>query len=124
MYQRRVLTLLLDIRSEVRRLAQGTPGTASAPSARLDTINNMEEFDRQEQRLTDPEAFNALVKSIILDYKNTTLHILKLSFRENFNMDFSLCPGSATVPDWGEGHQGLCPQSHGQVCFSTKFEYI
>lgn len=60
------MSLLLDIRSEVRRLGQGAAGPSSAPSARLDTIDSMEEFDGQEQRLAEPEAFNALVKSIIL----------------------------------------------------------
>ncbi|KAL7382570.1 hypothetical protein ABVT39_024430 [Epinephelus coioides] len=66
MYQRRVLNLLIDIRSEVRRIGQGEMASSSAPSARVETMDTMEDFQRQEQRLTDEEAFNALVNSIRL----------------------------------------------------------
>ena len=66
MYQRRVLSLLIDIRSEVRRLGQGLVASSSAPSARVETMDSLEDFQREEQRLTDQEAFNALVNSIRL----------------------------------------------------------
>ncbi|KAL7389026.1 hypothetical protein ABVT39_025044 [Epinephelus coioides] len=65
-YQRRVLNLLIDVRSEVRRIGQGEMASSSAPSARVETMDTMEDFQRQEQRLTDEEAFNALVNSIRL----------------------------------------------------------
>lgn len=54
-YQKKVLTLLVDIR---HRLKETQPASSAVHIQRIDT---MEDFELQEQQLSDAQAFNTLV---------------------------------------------------------------
>lgn len=60
-FQKAVLDLLTDIRNEVRRVGR-TELSSSVTSVKVETMESMEEFQRQEELLFDEEAFNALVR--------------------------------------------------------------
>ena len=49
---------MLDIRNEMRRIRSSEPTTSTS---RVETIESMEDFHREENRLSDDEAFNTLV---------------------------------------------------------------
>lgn len=55
MYQKKVLNLLVDLRNQLK---QTQPGSSAIHIERMET---MEDFEREEQRLCDKQAFNALV---------------------------------------------------------------
>ncbi|KAJ8384189.1 hypothetical protein AAFF_G00208070 [Aldrovandia affinis] len=57
-FQKKILTILVDIREEVRRIARAEPASSASHVERLETVDD---FQREEQRLSDSEAFNALV---------------------------------------------------------------
>ncbi|KAF1377970.1 hypothetical protein PFLUV_G00206340, partial [Perca fluviatilis] len=57
-FQKKVLTKLVDIHMEVRRLGKSEPPLSSA---HIELLETMEEFDRQEERLKDKQAFESLV---------------------------------------------------------------
>ncbi|KAI7806095.1 uncharacterized protein LOC130559005 isoform X2 [Triplophysa rosa] len=57
-FQKKVLTKLVDIHMEVRRLGRSEPPLSSAHIEQLET---MEEFEREEERLKDKQAFESLV---------------------------------------------------------------
>ncbi|KAF4109299.1 uncharacterized protein LOC131546498 isoform X2 [Onychostoma macrolepis] len=57
-FQRKVLSKLVDIHMEVRRLGRSEPPLSSAHIEQLET---MEDFEREEERLKDKQAFDSLV---------------------------------------------------------------
>ncbi|KAJ8007733.1 hypothetical protein DPEC_G00097270 [Dallia pectoralis] len=57
-FQKKVLTKLMDIHMEVRRLGRCEPPLSSA---HLEQQQTMEEFEREEERLKDMQAFESLV---------------------------------------------------------------
>ncbi|KAJ8006712.1 hypothetical protein DPEC_G00110060 [Dallia pectoralis] len=57
-FQKKVLTKLMDIHMEVRRLGRCEPPLSSA---HLEPQQTMEEFEREEKRLKDMQAFESLV---------------------------------------------------------------
>ncbi|XP_056601259.1 serine/threonine-protein kinase fray2-like isoform X3 [Triplophysa dalaica] len=57
-FQKKVLTKLVDIHMEVRRMGRSEPPLSSAHIEQLET---MEEFEREEERLKDKQAFESLV---------------------------------------------------------------
>ncbi|KAK7119672.1 hypothetical protein R3I94_021486 [Phoxinus phoxinus] len=56
-FQKKVLTKLVDIHLEVRRLGRSEPPLSSAHIEQLET---MDEFKREEERLKDKDAFDSL----------------------------------------------------------------
>ncbi len=57
-FQKKVLSKLVDIHMEVRRLGRSEPPLSSAHIEQLET---MEDFEREEERLKDKQAFESLV---------------------------------------------------------------
>ncbi|XP_047447409.1 RNA-binding protein 25-like isoform X2 [Mugil cephalus] len=86
-FQKRVLTMLTDIRSHLKT----QPDNPAAHIKRIDTI---EDFEREEERLCDPKAFDALVLQIArIGGKNTKDCVYKVldrlftnSLMAKFNM--------------------------------------
>lgn len=60
-FQKKVLTKLVDIHREVRRLGRSEHPLSSAHIEQLET---MDEFKREEERLKDKDAFESLVCTI------------------------------------------------------------
>ncbi|KAK2905449.1 hypothetical protein Q8A67_007248 [Cirrhinus molitorella] len=56
-FQKKVLSKLIDIHTEVRRLGRSEPPRSSAHIVQLET---MEDFEREEERLKDKQAFESL----------------------------------------------------------------
>jgi len=54
-FEKKVLSLLVDIR---HRLKEAQPASSAV---HIEKINSMEDFELQEQRISDPQAFEILV---------------------------------------------------------------
>lgn len=57
-FQKKVLTKLVDVHMEVRRLGRSDPPLSSA---HIEQLELMEEFEREEECLNDKQAFESLV---------------------------------------------------------------
>lgn len=89
-FQKKVLSLLVDIR---HRLKETQPASSAVYIERIDT---MEDFEIQEQRLSDAQAFGILVGFTSLEVmdsleSNNTVHLHTVRFlwgvSVNFNVD-------------------------------------
>ena len=60
-YQKKSLAILLEIRNEVRRIARAEMSSANSTASRVERIKNMDDFEREEQRIGDVQAYNTLV---------------------------------------------------------------
>ncbi len=58
-FQKKVLTKLIEIHMEVRRLGRSEPAFSATHIKRLECV---EDFEREEQRLSDTKAFDTLVE--------------------------------------------------------------
>ncbi|KAL1268440.1 hypothetical protein QQF64_033803, partial [Cirrhinus molitorella] len=90
-FQKKVLSKLIDIHTEVRRLGRSEPPRSSAHIVQLET---MEDFEREEERLKDKQAFESVVSQIARiggrDVRDCVHKILDRLFTNrlmaNFNM--------------------------------------
>lgn len=72
----------------------------------------MEDFEKEEQRLCDKEAFDTLVGFTRVEYRTSALaHCWVPLGIVSQCSHVLISTGEANSKNWREEHQGLCPQS-------------
>ncbi|ROL41862.1 hypothetical protein DPX16_3490 [Anabarilius grahami] len=77
LFQKKVLSLLVDIR---HRLKETQPASSAVHIERIDTV---EDFEIQEQRLSDAQAFGILVEGIMKFDSAATEEYIKMNVAEH-----------------------------------------
>lgn len=91
--------MLVDLRNCYK---QAEPASSAVHIERMET---MEDFEREEQRLCDAQAFDTLVGFISLEAMDTLHYVIECIY-------LGLLPtGAADCKNRRKEHQGLCPQS-------------